>query len=251
MYLVYGSTAIKHWFPDFREPNDFDVITDVVIPNRKWREYYWIDAFKFLDRNKDWEFVDPDYLYTIKLSHLSYDVWNWDKHMKDALFLRDKGCKINMEFYKMLLKDWELIHWEKRINLKVKNEEFFKPKIERKFDHDWLHEQLAINWEPMHYRIRPDMSSPMCSKKMWDSLSHKEKMECAIEEIYVLTAERYIFSPWNKTPMHLAKIKVIKNMIMSTTWGWFNLFLKENFLELVRMNPKKIISKIGELWLEN
>ena len=163
MYLIYGSTAIKHWFPDLkREPNDLDVISSFNYKRiLEWAEFYWTDAFKYLEKwNRDSKYVDPDFLYTIKLSHLSWDI-NWDKHMGDVIFLKSKWCIVNEEFYSLLMKDWCKIHWKPRVHMKVRNEEFFKPIINRRFEHDWLHEQLALNWRPMHERIREDFINPL------------------------------------------------------------------------------------------
>ena len=62
-------------------------------------------------------------------------------------------------------------------------------------------------------------------------ISEEDKIKCAFEELMVLTAERYIFVEGkDKLPIRFAKIKMLKNMITSTTSGWFNLFLKINFV---------------------
>lgn len=248
LILIYWSTAIKHWFPDFtREPNDIDYITDDTTLKSNWKEeYYRADFFEYLRTfNEDDTYVTPDLLYTIKLSHLSYDI-NWDKHMYDVIFLKSKWCKVVYDFYMLLMEWWKTIHWVKKCKLNVKNEEFFKSNIERKYEHDWLHEQYALHWRPMNERIRPDLSSPKCSKELWDKLTYQEKLDCAIEEIYVLTTERFIFVD-NPLRLQQAKIKTLKNMIVSTTSGWFNLFLKENFKELLDYKPELILNKIEEL----
>lgn len=247
MKLIYGSQAIKHWFPDFkREPKDTDYISDIKQRNTKETEYYRADFFEYLRTfNEDNTYVDPDLLYTIKLSHLSYNI-NWDKHMHDIIFMKNKWCKVIHDFYILLMEGWKTIHWYKKCNLNVKNEDFFKSNIKRKYDHDWLHEQYALHGRPMNERIRPDLSSPKCSKELWDKLTYQEKLDCAIEEIYVLTTERFIFVDKPKSLKH-AKVITLKNMITSTTSWWFNLFLKENFKELLDYVPEKIILQIEKL----
>lgn len=252
MKLIYWSKCIKYWFDDYkREPNDTDIITDEEIENKEeWYEYYWIDEFNMI-KNKDSEYLDPDYLYTIKVSHLSYDI-NWSKHYKDVLFLKRKWCKIIKDFYYELMKAWKRIHWSKNVKLNVSNQDFFKKNIERKYDHDFLHEQFALYWRPMNERIREDLSSPKCSKELWDKLSHQEKLDCVIEELYVLTSERNIFWKWVKNTivekdLDMMKFFTLKNMIIWMTSWWFNLFIKDNIEEIINYKPQKIIDKIKEL----
>lgn len=256
--LIYWSKAIKHWFPDFpRIPRDTDyIVKDINNYKNNYsnkediKEYYWTNAFEYLlKHNKDKKYVDPDLLYTIKLSHLSYNI-NWWKHLKDVLFLKQKWCKVVEEFYYLLMEDWKIIHWKKKVKLNVKNEDFFKWNIYRRFEHDFLHSQYALHWEPMNFKIREDLSSPKCSKELWNKLSHQEKIDCVVEELYVLTTERYLFtkkpSPYiNK--LDYAKKEMLFTMITSTTSGWFNLFIKDNIEEIIDYKPKLILDKIEEL----
>lgn len=228
--LIYGSAALKHWFPDCpKQPKDLDFIC-----RDKQRqpgiEYHWTDGFEYiLKNNKDDTFVDPDFLYTIKVSHAAWDV-HWDKTMKHIIFLKNHGCNLDRELYDILIPEWEVIHGKKKVNLKTQNKDFFKPTIKREFDHDWLHEYLAFSDRPMHEKIRKDLSSPMPSKQLWDDLSHADKLKCALEETYVIATERYL--DFDRPNFKGAKIKSMKNLITSMTKGWFNLFLIENFEEL-------------------
>lgn len=247
MKLIYGSTAIKYWFPDFREPKDLDIISDYYIKDNKNEDISWIDEFLYLKVwNKDKVYVDPNFLYTIKISHLSWNIWNWDKHMRDAIFLKEKWCSVDYEFYKLLMRWWNRVHWKKRVKMWVQNNCFFKKNIIRKYDHDWLHEQYSFYDRPLNEQIREDLNSPLCSEKLWNKLSYDDKLKCALEELYVLTTERYIFID-NPYKLEFAKTKMLKQMIISTTSGWFNLFLKENFNELRLLNPPHIINKINYL----
>ena len=247
MKLIYGSTAIKYWFSDFRDPKDEDIISDDYIKQNKNEDIHWIDEFLYLKvHNKDEKYVDPNFLYTIKMSHLSWNIWNWDKHMRDTIFLKNKWCKIDYDFYSLLMKWWWRVHWKKNIKMNVINDWFFKERIKRKYDHDWLHEQYAFYDRPLNERIREDLNSPLCSKKLWDELPKEDKIKCALEELYVLTTERYIFID-NPIPLSFAKTKMLKQMIVSTTSWWFNLFLKENFYLLRVIEPEHIINKINNL----
>jgi len=228
IHLIYGSQAMKHWFKDSREPRDLDIIENQNRESSRRVQYYWTPAFKYLtENNKDKAYVDADLLYTIKVSHAAWDV-NWEKTMKDIEFMKSKGCSLNMDFYNLLYKDWELIHGKKKVKMNVQNEDFFKGNIKRRYDHEWLHEQFMFDERPMNERIREDLDSPLCSENLWNSLEYPEQIRTALEEIFVLTAERYIFVD-NPIPTKIARIKTLKQMITSSTSGWFNRFLIIHF----------------------
>lgn len=255
-YLIYGSTAIKYFFPDYnKEPHDLDIITKednkfaIEIQDLKRIEQYYLPEFEYIfENNRDDLYVDPNFLYTIKMSHLSWDI-NWDKHMKAAIYLQEQGCKLNKELYNSLMVAWSRVHGKKSVKMAVKNSDFFKENIYRKFNHEYLHEQFAFYDRPLNERIRKDLDSPLCSEELWNLLSFEDKIKCSLEEIYVLSTERYIFVRENERPWKLehAVTKTLKNMITSTTTGWFNLFLKENFNLLRAYNPEHIIKKINYL----
>lgn len=255
-YLIYGSTAIKYFFPDYdKDPRDLDIITrednklHLDIPGCKRIEQYYLPEFEYIfENNRDELYIDPDFLYTIKMSHLSWDI-NWDKHMRSAIYLQEKGAKLDKELYDSLLLAWERVHGKKSVRMNVKNSEFFKENIYRKFNHEFLHEQFAFYDRPLNEKIRKDLDRPLCSEELWNQLSQEDKMKCAIEEIYVLAAERYIFvqEPEKSWKLEHAVTRTLKNMITSTTSGWFCTFLKMNFNYLRTYKPEHILKKIEEL----
>lgn len=233
--LFFGSVAAKYWHPEFREPNDTDLIQkekplfNTFVNGKRW-EYHWVDALQYvLDNNKDDHYVDPDFLYTIKVSHAAWNI-NFEKHMKDIMFLKQKGCVLDKVLYEALYKEWEALHGKKKVKMNQMNDDFFTDAVKREFDHDWLHEFLAFGERPMHERIRKSLESPLPSKELWDKLTYQEQLQCASEEIFVVATERYLDG--NPKKYKVAKGKSMKNLITSMTKGWFNLFLIENFGEL-------------------
>lgn len=243
--LIFGSTALRYWFSDFsREPHDLDIICNQTSPSIGV-DVLWFDGIELLfEENKDLKYVDPDILFTIKLSHLSWDV-NWDKHMHDFIFLKNKGCQINEKLYKLFYEHWNKHYSDKsRIKLKVKNEDFFTNRVKRKYEHDYLHEVFAFKDRPMNEKIRPDLSSPYCSFEMWESLTHEEKIKCCLEESYVIGFERFVLN--GKHPMS-SKTLGLKYLITSLSKGWFNRFLIMNFEELVKFDPTHYKEKLKKL----
>lgn len=230
MKLIFGSTALKHWFPDFeRSPKDLDYLSKEG-KSTKEVEYHWADGFQYVfDNNKDSTYVDPDYLYTIKVSHAAWDI-RWDKTMNDIIFLKNKGCNLDPYLYKLLLDDWEKIHsGKKHIKVAGKPEDFFKPTVSRKMDHEDLHQIVKFFDKPMHEMIRKDKNNVKPSKKLWDVLSYENKLNCALEETYVFALERYL-----EYPPKIAFEKALKHLITKSTRGYFNLFMIENFETLLK-----------------
>lgn len=119
----FGSRLIKKYFPDFREPNDIDWVTNDIseIRNnleelfRNKKEYYFIPCTP----NRE---MTPDEIYTLKVSHAIYDI-KWEKTMSDIRFLQIKGCKIITSFLRELRKYWISVHV---FNRKVKILNLFK-----------------------------------------------------------------------------------------------------------------------------
>lgn len=236
--LIFGSRAAKHWYPDFREPKrDTDYISKLKEKTR-FVEHHWIDSFQYvLERNSHPVFVDPDFLYTIKVSHAAWDI-HWDKTMLDIKFFKSKGCKLDYVLLDMLYDEWCKIHGNKKVNLNKYNEEFFTDAVDRKYNHDQLHEHFKFYNEPLHTKIRQDLSKAFPSKKMFFSLKVEEQFKCALEEIYVVATERYILP--KGMPLKHAKYKAMKQLITSMTKGWFNLFLIEQFDELYYNDLDKV-----------
>lgn len=133
-------------------------------------------------------------------------------------------------------------HGAKKVKMECPNKGFFKGNIERRYDHDWLHEQFAFYDRPLNEAIRRNLDSPLCSKSLWGKLSKEDKVKCALEELHVLTAERYIFVK-KRMPWKHAIVKMLKQMIVSSTRGWFNLFLIENFEELLTSEIDRFIQR--------
>jgi hypothetical protein len=103
-----------------------------------------------------------------------------------------------------------------------------------------------FNERPLNEKIREDLNSPLCSEVLWNKLSKLQKLKCASEELMVLTAERYIFVD-KPLPLQIAKNKMLKKMITSTTSGWFNRFLINEFETLRTLYPVYFKEKLNKI----
>lgn len=239
-FLITGSVAARHWFHDFREPNDVDILTATPIiltsshPSAFGIEAHHGDIFtKIIEMNISNTFVDPDILYTIKMSHAQWDI-KWDKTIKDMIFFQRAGCTLNEPLYDELVEHWTTVHGPKRVNLKMGNDEFFSDAVKRIIPHDRLHELVAFYEKPMHTLIRPDLTSPKPDKALWDALSWRQKMETAMEELCVVAIERGRLTEDSKRhDIHIAYRKAYKSLVTTMTKGWFCDFLLANAAELL------------------
>lgn len=254
-WLISGSVAAKHWFSDFRDPVDIDIITPVNIksdtPTECMVDASWNDASDLiLSKNKDHVFVDPDTLFSIKVSHAGWDV-KWEKTMFDIMFFKNKGCQLDDSIYKAMIPVWKKIHGEKHVNLNQPVSEFFTDHVVRKFDHEQLHELAAFNGRPMHSKIRPDQTSAWCSKEMFDALTEEEQYEAALEEMIVTAIERSgLDSPASKVEKIKAINMAYKKLVTSMTTGWFCKFLILNQVELLKTRRLKWNSKMDSILQE-
>jgi len=232
--IIFGSTAIKHWFPDFREPKDLDVI-DTELDYLKYpkgsNEVFNSPTLSTLAPQ---EYLGKDLLLTIKIAHLSWDI-KWDKHMADVQFLLSKDCKLDRVFYHFIFNDFQNVHGKKQVHMDVPETDFFTQSITRSIPHDELHELVKLSSEPMHKLIREDLSKPYCSESLFNQLSEDERLMCAVEEVFVIALERY-----SDYPIKISRYKALKQLITSMTTGWFNIYLIVNFKKIMEFPLDKL-----------
>lgn len=258
---LIGSQAIKHHFPDFREPKDWDWLATKVCDGFQIRddEDWFIDA-----RLSAWPFglvATPDELYTIKISHMFWEVngstQNWNKHMYDIIYLKNKGCLFLPDLYDILLPIWKEQHGGRKAKLVGKTKDgFFQDAVTRIYDHDSIHEAVAYRERPAYESILKPGSQVDCSFELFQALSHEEKVILCREEVEVTAYERLILPAWeqgrtvdNRRAYHWALRRTCTSLfqprwalfiglnfqeIFIPTPGWVNRF-KQNQDKLVRL----------------
>jgi hypothetical protein len=186
--ILIGSNAIKSVFPDFpRDPKDKDYLVEnrSIYKSNKDVEYH--ENPILLDYLKTSP-LDANTLYTLKVSHLFWDV-KWDKHMFDIVFLRKKGCELNQLLFSNLYKYWSEIHGNpKKSNLSMSVDSFFDNGLKSDLDHDYLH--TLINPSPLYLKTKIDHDTVETSMDLWKNLSEEDKLELIREECYVMAYER-------------------------------------------------------------
>lgn len=208
--IIIGSTAIKHWFPSFnREPSDLDYAIknkSNKYLNSKGVEYLYNPVlFKYIDNNI--KYLTPDLLYTLKVSHLSYDT-NWRKHMYDANYLANKGCTINDKLLKELREFWkDYLPKVRRSDLNLSKEQFFNNAVNNNvLEHDDLH--LIINKTPIYTKVLKENKEVELDVDKYINLTEEEKLDFVREEVYVMAYERF-----KKLPYYHAYSRMLEKFI--------------------------------------
>lgn len=224
---LIGSRAAKHWFPDFREPQDIDYL---ISPDEPRRGDCHI-AEDGLEAFLRYGIAPPEMLYTLKVSHSFWDR-HWHKTMYDIKFFQDKGVRFDEALFKELYKFWVKRHGKKRAYLNVDNEKFFTSSVPREFVHDSIHKAVMYYDEPMYMKVKKDQSKALISMKMFEALSHEDKCRLAREEIYVTSLERFLIPSKFEMDRLTAYRKTCKLLITNMSRGTFPLFIVLNWKEL-------------------
>lgn len=229
-WLIIGSVASAHWWEDSRKPADIDILTPAKIAGADSQvcivESQWHEAAQLIiDANVAHTFADPDTLYTLKVSHAEWNI-KWEKTMFDIDFMQDRGCKLRMELYKELIKVWKQVHGAKRVNMARSMDAFFCDAVERKHDHEMLHELVAFKDRPMHERLRPNQSTAWCDEDLFNALDPQDQLLTALEEILAVSIERGRLTTGSKLSERLRAVhQAYFKLVTSMTTGWFARYL--------------------------
>lgn len=246
MWLITGSVAAHHWFPEvWTGCSDIDILTPTKIAGTSECrvETQWHDACDYIMvNNVDPVFVDANFLFTIKLSHAEWNV-KWQKTMRDIWRFQRAGCEIDPVLLSKLKPVWQKVHGKKQVNLRQDVSEFFShDAVTRKYDHESVHEAVKFYSRPMHEAIRPSLDSVWCSKEMFLALSEKDQLLAATEEIMVTAIERRkLSSKSTRIDVLSATTLAHRQLITSMTTGWFNDFLILKAPELLGMPNRNLI----------
>lgn len=246
--MIFGSQAAKHWYPDFREPKDTDLMSESGKTERQ-EQHYWVPTFsEIISRNKDPMYIEPQFLYTIKCSHFKWDI-HWQKTANDIIFFQRKGLELDKELYKKLHADFIKIHGRKWGTLKGKtSESFFMDAVKRAYNHDDLHECVAIYDKPLYFQIlkNPETDSVECSEEKFNKLSNKDQILLIQEEVWVTALERYLIPNDFKYSQNLAYSQSLKKLITTMSSGWFSLAIIENYHKLYKNTDFSFVKKFKE-----
>jgi hypothetical protein len=251
--LLIGSRALEYWHPDFKckptadwdiislhgiedatkriELHDFNTVGNYDMQRYASNEYIEIAGQRVY-------IVNPIGLTIIKRSHLWRDlsfqkhITHYHKHLaryRSAFTASDEHMLENRIAYTM--KAYPQGH----PSLKKSVEDFFDDYVEKKYNHDYLHELVAYHDKPLYTQLQRDASSAWCEKDLWDKLSNDDKIKCVAEEAQVIAIERFLVpSNWNYAPRH-AYLKALDKVCTTLCSGWFRDFAIDNYPEIFNL----------------
>jgi len=220
--ILIGSSAIRHWFPDFpRDPKDLDYIgKGTSRPGIEYLTNPVLDGYEH-------QIILPNDLYTLKMSHLFWNI-NWEKHMFDVQFLKKKGCVLDKELFYKFYEFFNEFHGKnKRSDLKMSAEDFFDNSLECDYYHDDLH--LLLNPVPTYTKVL--IGEVEVGEEKFKELSFEDKCDLAREEVMVMAWERYADKNYR-----VAYSRMLKKFIISHAPLWEAIFIIENYITLHKPN---------------
>lgn len=266
--LAIGSRALIHFFPHLavsRKPVDTDFICTIdeyeafVVENKsvvvaaypmsakamvvKFNdgrifefEIAWegSTAAAILDYARGCAFAPPEVLLMLKLSHRYLrNSPAFLKTMRDIQFLRSMDVRLNKAM-KLILKDREKeTYTYAHPNLKQAKMGFFDASVQYTYDHDSIHEVVAVGERPAYTHFQKDNEEVYTSKEKFNALPLDTRLNAGLEESYVLAIERSLVPfPGAKTPRQAFEMALMK-VCSSITSGWFREFCWENYDAIV------------------
>jgi hypothetical protein len=238
--LIIGSTAMKHHFPDFRNPKDLDYFHDPaksLIAEGPPGDMFWHASFAGTELDVPGaQYATIDQLYTVKVSHTYWELKNgsWDKHVADLMFLKRNGAKLDLELHKLLYPVWVQLHGKKQMNLAQSAGDFFDDAVTRIYDHDSIHDSVAYGDRPLYEAILKDGETvDIDPAKMW-SMPFENQVMLFREEIAATALERWMIPTKYKFSPGLAWKLALKKTITSLTRGKSARFIVNNIENFIK-----------------
>lgn len=233
--IFVGSHAAKFHLKNWHKVNDIDIWTDGEVTNEKGKDICKMPT-EILSCFQNTAIATLDDLYTIKISHLPYDIF-FNKHKSHALVFKKHGAKLNQKLYKLLQEYWKQEHGNKDfLNLYRTKTEFFDDAVEKKYDHDWMHEMIAYPNRPVYTTVLRDGQEVLVDKAKFDRLEFAEQVKMFREEMCVIACERWLLNPAIKKAMPVSKAWAmsLRKTATALTKGWASRFICENLEYFVK-----------------
>lgn len=267
MNLLIGSRALAYWQPTFnlKPTADWDVISSKPIDGTEWHKPDHLnnsDFTQFTDDSHTIDFnghilhvVSMEGLAIIKRSHL-WRSYKFQSHIaqyhKFGLAYSFNSTKINDRYHPLYLQRLKLTkeaYGNPHPSLRKSSTEFFDDPVERKYDHDYLHELVAYYDKPLFTKLTPDPNSVWCSQDLWNNLSYKDKCKCVSEEVIVTALERFVI-PDPGYPTKHAYLRALDKICTTMCSGWFRDFAIDNYPQIFNLYDSskftQVLTTLGE-----
>lgn len=265
--LHIGSSALRDYgFDVGREPRDTDLLctydyTEHLKKSINWDSYIPISSNKWVFR-KGQEITEveiawpgssgemileyagdicaatPEICLMLKMSHRYLrNSPHFLKTMRDIQMLRGKGVVLNDTLQAILRVREDETYWYEHPNLNRKKEDFFVDSY--LFDHDSLHEAVALGERPAYLSFQKPGREVMCDMKLFFNQPFFVQLSAVYEETCVLALERAVI-PHGKDEQWAFE-KALMKVCTSITSGKFREFAWENYDRILEL--KKEVKK--------
>lgn len=271
--ILIGSRAARYWFPDFREPHDFDVVATAAevakfeknnpVVGKRSRKYY---EFLTLANGEEWQFeipgkgnesallikgekelkirgmsiwvASPSTLLAIKKSHLvkALRLETWKKHIEDYHFLKERTSISQEDKSLVTMRRFE-VEYDSKIqkpNLDMDNDEFFA-QSQYFIKRVYVHDDLH---EAVKFGKRPlymELKDDQSRASCSRALFNKLSHQ---DQINTVREESFVIALERKVIPKgwLAKQAfewALYRICTTLTSGWFRNFALENYFEIL------------------
>jgi hypothetical protein len=228
-YILIGSAAAYLRMDDWREPKDMDLFTDEDV-DKKGFDPFWHPSLHEIWGKDEKRVATIDELYTIKVSHMYWDLRNktWEKHAYDVVKLKEAGATLDLEMHNVLYKVWEEKHGKKVVDLDMDKASFFDDSVPRVYDHDSVHYSVAYGDAPLYESFLKDGEEiNIDMRKLWNA-PFDIQVQLFREEIYATALERKVIPANYVGSARAAYAWALKRTITSLTKGRSARFIVEN-----------------------
>jgi hypothetical protein len=180
-----------------------------------------------------------DLLFTLKASHkyLKNSPHFW-KTLIDYHVMKKLGAKVRPEYQQFLKMREKETYSYQHPKLNQNKQQFFSDdQIQYVYDHDTIHQSVAIHDKPAYLHYMKDGAQVQTDKNKFFSAPRSIQLAGVIEEAAVLAIERSLVPhPGVKTPEQAWRFALSK-VCSSITSGWFREFAYDNALEIIKLYP--------------
>lgn len=180
-----------------------------------------------------------DLLFTLKTSHRhkknSPHFW---KTLRDYHRMKAAGAKVRPEYTEFLkLREKETYNYA-HPNLMQKKTGFFTDNVKYTYDHDSIHEAVALQDKPAYRYFAKENEEVFSSKQKFLEQSREIQLNSVVEESAVLAIERSLV-PFPGAMTHKQAWQfAFSKVCTSIASGWWRAFAYENAPAILKMYPE-------------
>lgn len=191
-------------------------------------------------------YASIDVCYMLKMSHRYLrNSPHFLKTMRHIHMLRKMGAKIRKEHREFYKKRVEATYWYKHPSLMKNKSDFFNGDgVNYVYDHDSMHESVALDGKPAYTHFQSDNAEVQCDMNKFFALPEQVRLNAVCEESMVLALERAIV-PFNVPPL-VAYKKALEKVCTSITSGKFREYAWENYDKALAMFDEKIFERFWQ-----